>query len=191
MYCTYCGTLNAAGIKRCGQCGAELPDPGRTKAWPLRIPRGLGLGCLLVLAAFGIMTLAIILPQYRLYHLQITLSREAIVRSNMRTLRLTLDQYAAEFEQYPMTLETAGTDPAGQGVAYIAMTARRMQDPFDPLVPSVVVSPADPPDWEQIKPGQVVYVPLDTAGNRAQRYIIYGMGKDRPLGDVMRGGYGQ
>jgi hypothetical protein len=191
MYCPSCGTKNDQAATRCGNCGATMPGLTPPKKRLLAFYPGQGLGCMIGIAALGIISLAVILPQYRLYQLQITASKEAVVKSNMRSLRVALDQYAAEFDQYPVTLEPAGNDPAGQGVAYLAMTARRLRDPFDPLAPAVTVSPADPPDWKQVKPGQVVYVPLQVESGRARSYIIYGMGKDWPFNDVMRGGYGQ
>jgi len=190
MFCPYCGTPNDAAAKNCGKCGAAMPDLKPAKKRLVAFYPGQGLGCMLGLAALGIIALAMILPQYRLAQLHATAAKEAIVKSNMRSLRVALDQYAAEYEQYPATLEPSGADPAAQGISYIAMTARRLHDPFDPLAPTVAVSMTDPPDWKAIKPGQVVYVPLQVENNKARGYVIYGMSKDWPLGDVMRGGYG-
>ena len=191
MYCPSCGIKNDQTATRCGNCGAMMSGLTPPKKRLLTFYPGQGLGCMIGIAALGIISLAVVLPQYHLYQLQIMASKEAIVKSNMRALRVALDQYAAEFDQYPVALEPAGNDPAARGAAYIAMTARRMRDPFDPLVPAVIVSPTDPPDWKQVKPGQVVYVPLQAESGKARSYSIYGMSKDWPINDVMRGGYGQ
>ena len=190
MYCPSCGTKNEPPAVRCSTCGALLPDLVPPKKKLIAFYPGQGLGCMLGLAALGIMSLAVILPQYKLAQLQATAAKEAAVRSNMRNLRMALEQYAAESDAgYPLALEPA--DASDHGLEYIAMAARRMRDPFDQLAPAVIVSPTDPPDWKQVKPGQVIYVPLAVENNRARSYIIYGMGKDWPLTDVMRGGYGQ
>ncbi|MDI6739388.1 MAG: hypothetical protein QME74_03380, partial [Candidatus Edwardsbacteria bacterium] len=174
--------------KRCGQCGAELPVLGRSKK--LWYYPGQGISCLIMLAAIGIVMLAIIVPQYRLYQMQINLAKEAIVKSNMRSLRVALDQFAAEYEFYPATLEPIPGMPGEQSLAGLALELRRLRNPIEPLSPAV--APTDPPDWRLVKPGQVVYVPLGaTPDGRARSYIIYGMGKKWPLTDVMRGGYGQ
>jgi hypothetical protein len=191
MFCPSCGTKNEPTAIRCGSCGAEMPGLTPPKKQLLAFYPGQGVGCMLGLAAVGIIALAMILPQYRLAQLHATAAKEAIVKSNMRSLRVALDQYAAEYEGYPVTLEPTGDDPAARGIEYIAMTARRMRNPFDPLVPAVIVSPTDPPDWKQVKTGQVIYVPLQVDHGRARSYIIYGMGKDWPLNETMRGGYGQ
>lgn len=191
MFCPFCGRKNPDNAARCGTCGAELPKPERMGARWLKLTPGAGIGCLLALAAIAIMILSIVIPQYRLYHMQINLSKNAVVRSNMKTLQMALDQYSAEYERFPATLDTAGAEAVDQGMVYVVETARRLRNPFEPATPAVVLSPVDPPDWAAFKPGQVVYVPLDTTGNRAQQYIIYGIGKNGPLSDVMRGGYGQ
>jgi hypothetical protein len=73
----------------------------------------------------------------------------------------------------------------------LSAPAPRSTDPPAIAVASVTVSPADPPDWKQVKAGQVIYVPLQVDHGRARGYIIYGMSKDWPINDVMRGGYGQ
>ncbi|HTY08751.1 MAG TPA: zinc ribbon domain-containing protein [Candidatus Edwardsbacteria bacterium] len=188
MFCPYCGTPNDAGARNCGRCGAAMPEPNPKKNW-LALAPGQGIGCMLGLAALGIMALAVVLPQYKLAQLQAAAAKEAVVRSNMRSLHVALSQYATEFEQYPATLEPA--DANDRSLEYLAMTVRRLRDPFDPLAPAVIVSPADPPDWKQVKPGQVIYVPLQVENGRARSYIIYGIGKSWPINDVMRGGYGQ
>jgi hypothetical protein len=191
MYCPLCGTKNDPGVARCTKCGAEMPGLTQPKKRLLAFYPGQGVGCIIGIAALGIISLAVILPQYRLYQLQLIASREALVRNNMRSLRVALEQYAAESEQYPATFEPDNNDPYGPGIEYLAMTARRMRDPFDPLVPAVIVSLTDPPDWKQVKTGQIIYVPLQVDHGRARGYIIYGMSKDWPINDVMRGGYGQ
>lgn len=69
------------------------------------------------------------------------------------------------------------------------MMISRLQNPIDPVQPPVIVSREDPPDWETVKPGQVVYVPRDTVNGGARGYLIYGRGKKQPLGDTLRGGF--
>ncbi len=190
MFCPSCGTKNDPAAIRCNNCGAALPDLKPVKKRLMVLYPGQGVGCMIGLAALGIIMLAMILPQYRLAQLQALAAKETVVKSNMRTLRVALDQYAAETDGwYPVALEPA--DASDRGLEYVALTARKLRDPFDPLVTAVAVSPADPPDWKQLKPGQVVYVPLQVENNRARSYIIYGISKDWPLADVMRGGYGQ
>jgi hypothetical protein len=189
MYCPFCGLKNTDGAARCGQCGGEIPVPGRRQRdrWAYR--PGPGLGCMIGLAAFGFLSLAIVVPQYVLYQRHLTLARENLVRANMRSLRVALDQCAAEFGQYPVSLEPSGASDDGPGLREVRMTLSRLQNPIDPARPPVVVSRDVPPDWSAIRPGQVVYVPRDTVNGGARGYLIYGMGKKRPLGDSLYGGF--
>ena len=189
MYCPFCGLKNHDGAARCTQCGGEITVPGRRKdPWSWYRP-GPGLGCMIGLAAFGFLSLAVIVPQYVLYQRHLAMARENLVRANMRSLRVALDQSAAEFGQYPIRLDLPGGDPDGPGRREVLMMISRLQNPIDPVQPPVVVSRDDPPDWEMVKPGQVVYVPRDTVNGGARGYLIYGRGKKRPLGDTLRGGF--
>ena len=189
MYCPHCGTLNEPGAIRCTKCTALLLQPEKKNIWKLFYRPGQGIGCLLALAAIGIVSLSIIIPQYRLYNMQVNLARESIVKNNMRQLRVALDQMAVEYDQYPASLAPGNTGDEDQNLRYIASVVRKLPNPFDPQVPVVTESQADPPDWSSFKPGQIVYVPLDVSNGKAAGYAIYGVGKKGLLKEVLRGGY--
>ncbi|MCU0607100.1 MAG: zinc ribbon domain-containing protein [Candidatus Edwardsbacteria bacterium] len=183
MFCPFCGTKNPDGIARCTQCGGEIPVPGRPGRPWLAYRPGPGLGCMIGLAAIGFVSLAIAVPQYILYRRHIAMAKEAVVRSNMRSLRVVMDQYAAEFGRYPVDFDARGISPGEPDLRDVRMMLSRLQNPFDPVHAAVVVSPAYPPDWKALRPGQVVYVPRDTCDGWARGFLIYGMGGKRPLAD--------
>jgi hypothetical protein len=189
MFCPFCGLKNPDGVLRCTNCGGEMPVPGRNqKSWFAYRP-GPGVGCMIGLAMIGLLSLVIVIPQYLLYQRNITMAKEAVVRTNMRSLRVALDQCAAEYGLYPVGLDARDNRPGEPDLRDVRMMLSRLQNPFDPILPAVTVSPADPPDWKTVKPGQVVYVPRDTANGWARSYLIFGMGKQRLLPDTLRGGF--
>ncbi|MRR09601.1 zinc ribbon domain-containing protein [bacterium] len=183
MFCPFCGTKNPDGIARCLQCGGEIPVPGRQRSRPWWFRPGPGLGCMIGLATLGFLSLAIAVPQYILYQRHLAMARESVVRSNMRSLRVVMDQYAAEFGQYPVDFDARGIRPGEPDLREVRMMLSRMQNPFDPVQPAVVVCPSYPPDWRAVEPGQVVYVPRDTFNGWARNYLILAKGKKRPLPD--------
>jgi type II secretory pathway pseudopilin PulG len=188
MYCPYCGLKNDDGAIRCAKCGGEIPIPVLQRKPRLPYIPGPGLGCIIGLAAIGILSLAIIVPQYLLYQRQVALARESLVRNNMRMLRTVMEQYAAEYGQYPIDFEPRNTGPGESNLREIQMTLSRMQNPIDPAQTPITVSRAYPPDWRTVKPGQVVYVPRDTSNGWARSFLLFGMGKKQPLPDTMRSG---
>jgi hypothetical protein len=189
MYCPHCGTLNDPSAKRCTQCTALLPRPGGKNIWKQLYRPGQGLGCLLVIAALAIGSLFFIIPQYRLYHMQVNLAKESVVKSNMRQLRVALDQMAVEYDSYPASLAPGSAETEEPGLNYIASVVRRLGNPFDQRDPAVGESQTEPPDWNAFRPGQIVYVPLDVREGRAYGCAIYGIGKKGLLKEVLRGGF--
>lgn len=189
MYCPHCGTLNDPAAKRCTQCTGLLPELKKKSLWQQLYRPGQGLGCLLVIAALAVSSLFIIIPQYRLYHMQVNLARESVVKSNMRQLRVALDQMAVESGSYPVSLEPGSAGDGEQDLKYVLSVARQLRNPFDQRVPAVGESESEPPDPLFFKPGQIVYVPLDVSEGRAQGCAIYGVGKKGLLKEVLRSGF--
>ena len=189
MYCPHCGTLNDPAAKRCTQCTGLLPELNKKSLWQQLYRPGQGLGCLLIIAALAISSLFIIIPQYRLYTMQVNLARESIIKNNMRQLRVALDQMAVETDYYPVSLKSGNSEDEEQYLRYIISVTRQLRNPFDHLVPAVSESEIEPPDWKAFKPGQIIYVPLDVSEGRAAGCAIYGVGKKGLLKEVLRGGF--
>jgi hypothetical protein len=191
MYCPHCGTLNEPGAVRCTKCTAVIAPPEKKSFWKQLYRPGQGLGCLLIIAALAVSSLFFIIPQYRLYKMQVdtqaALARESVLKNNLRQMRVALDQMAVEYGSYPVSLVPENAEKEDPGLGYVASVARQLRNPFDPQVPAVAESQDDPPDWNSFKPGQIVYVPLDIRENRASGYAIFGMGKKGLLPEVMRG----
>ncbi|MHB8158245.1 MAG: DUF7577 domain-containing protein [Desulfocucumaceae bacterium] len=189
MYCPHCGTLNDPAAKRCTQCTGLLPELNKKNLWQQLYRPGQGLGCLLIIAALAVSSLFIIIPQYRLYTMQVNLARESVVKNNMRQLRVALDQMAVETGHYPVSLEFGSYGEEDPGLEYIASVVRQLRNPFDQLVPAVSESEFNPPDFKAFKPGQIVYVPLDVYEGRATGCAIYGVGKKGLLKEVLRSSF--
>jgi type II secretory pathway pseudopilin PulG len=189
MYCPHCGTLNDPAAKRCTQCTGLLPELNKKSLWQQLYRPGQGLGCLLIIAALAIGSLFIIIPQYRLYNMQVNLAKESVVKNNMRQLRVALDQMAVESGYYPLSLEPGNAGEEDPGLEFIAAVARQLRNPFDQREPAVGESEFEPPDWKSFKPGQIVYVPLDVSEGRATGCAIYGVGKKGLLEEALRGGF--
>lgn len=189
MYCPHCGTLNDPAARCCTQCTGLLPELNKKSLWQLLYRPGQGLGCLLIIAALAISSLFFVIPQYRLYTMQVNLARESVVKNNMRQLLVALDQMAVETGYYPLSLKPGNAVEEDQGLEFIAAVARQLRNPFNHLDPVVGESELEPPDWKAFKPGQIVYVPLDVYEGRAQGCAIYGMGKKGLLKEVLRGGF--
>ena len=51
------------------------------------------------------------------------------------------------------------------------------QNSFDKTKPVLILSKTDPPLWDENCMGAVYYVPIDSKGNIAKSYKIYGAGK--------------
>ena len=189
MYCPHCGTLNDPAAKRCTHCTGLLPELNKKSLWQQLYRPGQGLGCLLIIAALAVSSLFIIIPQYRLYNMQVNLARESVVKNNMRQLRVALDQMAVESGYYPASLDPGNAGEEDLGLDYIVSVARQLRNPFNQLDPVVGESEFDPPEWKAFKPGQVIYVPLDISEGRARGCAIYGVGKKELLKEVLRGGF--
>lgn len=189
MYCPHCGTLNDPAAKRCAQCTGLLPDLEKKSFWKQLYRPGQGLGCLLIITALAISSLFIIIPQYRLYNMQVNLARESVVKSNMRQLRVALEQMAVESGSYPLSLEPGRTEYGEQDLKYILSVVRQLRNPFDQRVPAVGEYESEPPDMFFFKPGQIIYVPLDVYEGKAQGCAIYGVGKKELLKEVLRSSF--
>ena len=189
MYCPHCGTLHDPAAKRCTQCTGLLPELNKKSLWQQLYRPGQGLGCLLIMAALAVSSLFIIIPQYRLYNMQVNLARESVVKNNMRQLRVALDQMAVEYDSYPASLDLESSKMDEPGMEYIYSVLRQLHNPFDQRNPAVGESELEPPDWKTFKPGQIIYVPLDVYEGRAQGCAIYGVGKKGLLKEVLRGGF--
>jgi type II secretory pathway pseudopilin PulG len=131
----------------------------------------------------------IVIPQYRLYHMQVNLARESIVKNNMRQLRVALDQMAVEYDSYPVTLAPGSAEAEEPGLNYIASVVRRLSNPFDQRDPAFGESQTEPPDLKAFKPGQIIYVPLGVSEGRATGCAIYGVGKKGLLKEVLHSGF--
>jgi len=189
MYCPHCGTLNDPAARRCTQCTALLPQTGGKNLWKQLYRPGQGLGCLLIIAALAIGSLFIIIPQYRLYNMQVNLARESIVKNNMRQLRVALDQMAVEYDSYPASLDLGSPKMVESGTAYVYSVLRQMSNPFDQRDPAFGESQTEPPDLQTFKPGQIIYVPLGVSEGRATGCAIYGVGKKGLLKEVLHSGF--
>jgi len=189
MYCPHCGTLNDPAAKRCTQCTGLLPELNKKSLWQQLYRPGQGLGCLLILAALAIGSLFFIIPQYRLYNMQVNLAKETVIKNNMRQLRVALDQMAVEYDSYPASLDMGSFRMDEPGMEYVYSVLRQMSNPFDQRDPAFGQSQAEPPDFKSFKPGQIVYVPLDVREGRASGCAIYGIGKKGLLKDEMHSGF--
>ena len=189
MYCPHCGTLNDPAARRCTQCTGLLPELNKKSLWKQLYRPGQGLGCLLIIAALAISSLFFIIPQYRLYNMQVNLARESVVKANMRQLRVALDQMAVETDYYPASLKPGNSEDEEQYLRHIFSVTRQLRNPFDQRDPAVGESEFEPPDWKAFKPGQIVYVPLDVSEGRAAGCAIYGVGKKGLLQEVIGGGF--
>jgi hypothetical protein len=139
----------------------------------------------LILAGLGLFSLFFIIPHYHMRQLAISMSREQVLRGNMRLLQVTLEQYLAEGGRgYPSSLHEAHLLQEDPMMGTVSSQLRRLQNPFDRDLPAVAMSRRDPPRWESFKPGQVIYVPLGIVGDHAAGYVIYGLGSKGPLSTV-------
>ena len=103
-----------------------------------------------------------------------TILLEKEVFYNMRSLQVTVETIAFDSAgAYPLSLSTIQKE-----------LPKNFINPFDSSTPALVVSTIDPPNFDLVKPGQVVYVPSQ---NRAT-YKIYGKGKYKPLDKVLTPG---
>ncbi len=138
------------------------------------------------LALLGLVALLIVIPRYHMQQQMMAMAKESVVRSNMKAIQVTLEQYMAEDGRgYPVTV--LGVDPGRENpmFEFIHITVKRIQNPFDHDVPAVAVSRRDPPFWQLFKPGQVIYVPLGIEEDKARGYAIYGVGQKGPLTTVL------
>jgi hypothetical protein len=146
-------------------------------------------GCLslfllaLFLLAFGT------LSRFKMASSAMTAAKENIVRSNMRAVQLAVESYAAEGAgTYPAAI--GGPADRERGIDSTdarCCSLRGLRNPFDPRIPAVITRYADPPAWDGVDPGQVVYVPLLTDSTAVRDYRIYGMGSSRPLQQLLDG----
>jgi hypothetical protein len=102
--------------------------------------------------------------------------KEVATKSNMHVVQIAVEEYATEANGwYPATL-----------AALLPYLPENFKNPFDSTIAAVIISYTDPPDWSKIKPGQVVYVPLEIEGRKAKAYKIYGKGKKKSLDLILK-----
>jgi hypothetical protein len=138
------------------------------------------------MALIGLAALLFIVPRYHIQQQAISMSREAVVKANMRALQVSLEQNMAEDGRgYPVRLSRSGNGQNDPMLDYLIVSLRRIRNPFDRDVPAVAVAYRDPPFWGLYRPGQVVYVPLGVEAGSANGYAIYGMGAKGPMSTVL------
>jgi hypothetical protein len=102
--------------------------------------------------------------------------RERSTTLNMHTIQIAVERYATERNgKYPTTL-----------AALLPYLPQNFKNPFDSTIPAVIISFTDPPDWSIVRPGQVVYVPLQIEEGGARTYKIYGKGRRRALDLILK-----
>lgn len=120
-------------------------------------------------------------------------SVEAAIKSNMHTLQIALEDFATYTTgYYPIGLNVTPSEVYEEcegidcdTITLLKLLPKNFKNPVDSTVPPVIVSIDDPPLWRNIKPGQVVYVPLEIVKKRAAGYKIYGKGLKAPLEEIL------
>ena len=102
-----------------------------------------------------------------------TNSKISNVKYNMHQFQLFLEEYATKKNgHYPIDLKV-----------YYPF---KIVNPFDTLLDAIVVSNNDPPDWNKIEKGQVIYIPLQIVGGKyAKSYKVLGKGIIDPIGVIL------
>ncbi len=141
---------------------------------------------ILGMAGLGLAALLFVIPRYHIQQQALSMSREAVVKANMRALQVSLEQNMAEDGRgYPVRLSRSGNGQDDPMLDYLIVSLRRIRNPFDRDVPAVAVAYHDPPFWGLYHPGQVIYVPLGVEVVSANGYAIYGMGAKGPISTVL------
>lgn len=118
-------------------------------------------------------------------------AKEAQVKSNMHTVQLALEDFAIKSDGwYPgnLNVKSSALIKGGEEKTFLTLLPRNFKNPFDSKIAPVVLSLDDPPLWDRIELGQVVYVPKEIKDKGAKAYKIYAKGKKKPLNVVLHSG---
>lgn len=179
MYCSECGTQNNNDVKKCTKCGTSLKKVN----WFCRILAFVNLVVLLLIVLFIVIQLpCTISMQDR--------ANESYVKANMYYVKLCAELFASKSNGiYPRSLDQQSsiTKEVFSDIIYPSningSIGFKLQNPFHPYYDSspVIVSNIDPPQWNAVERGRVVFVPLGSEKNGVKNYKIYGKGKTGPL----------
>jgi hypothetical protein len=105
---------------------------------------------------------------------------ERSVEANMHTLRLAAEDFARQADSINPVYPISPASAIPNGTTFKSFWPSNMKNPYNANDDVVVVVDKEP-DWDEIKEGQVVYMPRGITKKGAAGYVITGKGK-KPLG---------
>jgi hypothetical protein len=129
---------------------------------------------------FLAVAVAFVLPTAFAQSVDQTTALEKKLLANMHIVQLVAEDFSTQMDGiYPYSLDQICSLRGQNGRRFGSMIPKGMKNPFSLKSEAVVAYAIDPPDWNQIAKGTVVYVPLgvkvaDNGGlTGATDYIIY------------------
>ncbi len=119
--------------------------------------------------------------------------KDVVIKSNAHVFQVALEEFSTLVNgYYPSSLNISVNEIRKEmwlpllseegNKTILDFLPATFKNPIDSTIPPIIISYKDPPPPENVKPGQIVYVPLEVEGKKCVKYKIYIMGEKGPLG---------